>query len=93
MDCADFDLIDEEEDHFAAEDLQQKIAAALAALPEKCRLVFEMSRFQQMKYREIAEELEISQKTVEAHMSKAMKSLRKQLRDYVTLMVVLGLLG
>jgi len=43
--------------------------------------VFELSRFQGMKYREIAVELDIAQKTVEAHMSKAMKSLRAHLKD------------
>ena len=91
IDCADFELVEEEEDQFALEELKEKIDAALSTLPEKCRLVFEMSRYQNMKYREIAEELGIAQKTVEAHMSKAMKSLREQLDDY--LLVILIILG
>ncbi len=87
LDCGDFDLAGEEDD-YAMEDLQQKVNAALNELPEKCRLVFEMSRFQGLKYREIAEELEISQKTVEAHMSKAMKMLRERLKDYFFLFLL-----
>ena len=78
LDCGDIDL-QIETDNFELEALQEKIASALNELPEKCRLVFEMSRFREMKYREIAEELNIAQKTVEAHMSKAMKLLRERL--------------
>jgi RNA polymerase sigma-19 factor, ECF subfamily len=89
LDCADFSII-EETDHFAVEELQDKIEKALSALPEKCRLVFEMSRFQSMKYREIAEELEVSQKTVEAHMSKAIKHLREHLEDYLFVFILLS---
>ena len=81
LDCNDFEIANEE-DHFGLEELEQKIEKALNELPEKCRLVFEMSRFQEKKYREIAEELHISQKTVEAHMSKAMKHLRMYLAEY-----------
>lgn len=85
LDCGEIDLAITE-DNFALEDLQEKIEIALSALPEKCRLVFEMSRFREMKYREIAEELGIAQKTVEAHMSKAMKSLRASLGDWMALL-------
>lgn len=65
------------------EALQQRVAAALNTLPEKCREVFEKSRFQHKKYREIAEELDISVKTVEAHMSKALKTLKELLKDHL----------
>lgn len=61
-------------------DLQKEIEAAIAELPEKCRLVFRMSRNEGMTEKQIAEELDISHKTVEAHMSKALKNLRKRLR-------------
>lgn len=78
------------EDHFAVEELQQRIDAALATLPPKCRQVFELSRYEQKKYKEIAAELDISQKTVEAHMSKAIKSLRDHLGDYLTVLILLN---
>jgi len=92
LDCGDIDLFSD--DLVASEpsdvaDLKDKIAAAMDLLPEKCRLVFEMSRYQNMKYKEIAEELAISQKTVEAHMSKAIKTLKVQLKDYYFLWILL----
>lgn len=92
LDCGDIDFSQEVEDLTATEELQQRIDAALASLPEKCRQVFERSRFQQMKYQDIANELDISLKTVEAHMSKALKTLRAALSDYEFLWLLL-LLG
>lgn len=80
LDCADFD-VSFEEDPMVGKELSASIEAALNALPDKCRTVFEMSRFQQMKYAAIAEALSISPKTVEAHMIKALKELRAQLKD------------
>jgi RNA polymerase sigma-19 factor, ECF subfamily len=83
-----------EEDAIAMDELKEKVARALDELPEKCRLVFEMSRYKNMKYKEIAEELDISVKTVEAHMSKALKSLRINLEDYACiLLIILGWLN
>ena len=91
LDCGDIDLAFEDNTSFAEAELTTRIEKALSALPEKCRLVFEMSRFQEMKYKEIAEELDISQKTVEAHMSKALKTLRADLQDYLLLFLILML--
>ena len=78
-----------EEDKMAMAELKAKVDEALSELPEKCRLVFEMSRFKNMKYKDIAEELDISVKTVEAHMSKALKNLRANLEDYLYLLLVI----
>ena len=50
---------------------------AINNLPEKCKLTFKLVREEKMKYREVAEVLGISQKTVEAHLSKAVKILRQ----------------
>ena len=82
VELGDIDIAFEEHDSGAAE-LEAKIAEAMQALPEKCRLVFEMSRFQDKKYKDIADELGLSVKTVEAHMSKALKTLRESLKDYI----------
>lgn len=60
-------------------DLQRKLSACLDLLPEKCRQVFELSRFDEMSNKEIAACLEISVKTVENHMTKALGMLRKNL--------------
>ena len=88
LDCAHFDLT-ESQRFENTDELKHKIEQALEALPDKCRKVFEMSRLQQMKYREIAEELQISQKTVEAHMRKALQTLRVHLKDYLAAILAL----
>ncbi|MBV6655226.1 MAG: RNA polymerase sigma-70 factor [Mameliella sp.] len=64
----------------AADQLQSKIDQAIDALPERCRIIFVLSRFEDMSYREIAEHLEISPKTVENQMAKALKLLREMLK-------------
>ncbi|MBK8503467.1 MAG: RNA polymerase sigma-70 factor [Saprospiraceae bacterium] len=86
IDCGDIEIAIEDDGHFI-EELQDQIQLALDNLPEKCRLVFEMSRFQDMKYKDIARQLDISEKTVEAHMGKALKSLRVSLGRYLTLLL------
>lgn len=72
-----------------ADNLQQKIDRAIDSLPEKCRLVFVLSRFEEMSYQQIADTLDISIKTVENQISKALKSLRKSLAEYLPLGLVL----
>lgn len=64
-------------------ELQKRIDDALNELPPQCQRVFRMSREEGLKYHEIAEELEISKKTVEVHMGKALKLLRTALKDYL----------
>lgn len=57
-------------------ELELYIERSINELPEKCRLVFVMSRFDQLSYKEIAEKLNISTKTVENQICKALKHLR-----------------
>ncbi|MGD9556886.1 MAG: RNA polymerase sigma-70 factor [Mangrovibacterium sp.] len=73
--------------NFLFEELQQKIEVALAKLSPPVRTVFEKSRFEEKKNREIAEELGITVKTVEAHISKALRLLRDELKDYLPLLL------
>ncbi|SHH85507.1 RNA polymerase sigma-70 factor, ECF subfamily [Chryseolinea serpens] len=72
-----------------ASELETKIYKAMDKLPEQCRLVFKLSRFEELKYSEIAEQLDISIKTVENQMGKALKIMRDQLKDYLPLLIVL----
>lgn len=72
-----------------ASELEGRIHKALNKLPEQCRLVFKLSRFEELKYAEIAEQLNISVKTVENQMGKALKIMREQLKDYIPLLIVL----
>ena len=70
-------------------ELENKFREALNELPEQCRTVFQLSRFEDMKYREIADKLDISVKTVENHMGKALKLLRTKLVDFLPLLLIL----
>ncbi len=72
-------------------ELREKIEQSINQLPEKCRIVFLLSRDENKTYAEIAAELGISPKTVEAHMSKALGTLRKSLG--VSLPILFLLLG
>jgi RNA polymerase sigma-70 factor (ECF subfamily) len=72
-----------------AAELEARIFKAMQKLPEQCRLVFKLSRFEELKYNEIATHLNISVKTVENQMGKALKIMREQLKDYLPLIVIL----
>lgn len=62
-------------------ELNNKINTAIQELPPKCREIFILCRFEELKYAEIAERLNISIKTVEMQMSIALKKLRKKLTE------------
>jgi RNA polymerase sigma-70 factor (ECF subfamily) len=64
-------------------EMQQIIDQTLNSLPERCGRIFRLNRFEGLKYHEIAVKLSISVKTVEANMGKALRILRKNLRDFV----------
>jgi len=65
------------------EELETLIKRAILKLPDKRRRIFELSRFEGLKYEEIAKKLSVSVKTVETQMTKALKTLRKALKDYL----------
>ncbi|MGI9542494.1 MAG: RNA polymerase sigma-70 factor [Cyclobacteriaceae bacterium] len=75
--------------------LKQLVATGIQNLPERCRIIFSLSRNSGMTYQEIAEELNLSKKTVEAQMGIALKKLRIYLNthwDKITLLLLgLGL--
>lgn len=76
-------------DHLEAAELESKIWEGIKKLPEKCREIFILNRFEEKKYAEIATKLGISVKTVEAQMSKALKTLREHLADYIHILIFL----
>jgi len=88
VDIADFD-IQIENDPTGISDLETKVNNAIDKLPEKCAEVFKLSRFEEMKYKDIGEKLNISVKTVEAQISKALKHLRQELKEYITVLILL----
>ena len=64
-------------------ELEDFMNQAIDSLPEKCRLVFVLNRFEQLSYKEVAARLDISVKTVENQMSKALKILRTAYNKYL----------
>ncbi len=68
-------------------ELQEKIRQAIDKLPEERRKVFVMNRYDQLSYKEVAEKLNISVKTVENQIGKALKFLREELKDYLPLIL------
>ncbi|WP_026462360.1 RNA polymerase sigma-70 factor [Adhaeribacter aquaticus] len=65
------------------------ILKAIDSLPPKTRLVFSMSRFEELTYKEIAERLDISLKSVEKHMGIALQRLRENLQEYLISLLLL----
>jgi RNA polymerase sigma-70 factor, ECF subfamily len=80
---------DNAEDKIAATQLNEHLSNALHELPEQCRTIFQLSRFEELKYREIAVQMGISEKTVENQMGKALKLLRMKLVDFLPLIIIL----
>ncbi|QIA08916.1 RNA polymerase sigma-70 factor [Draconibacterium halophilum] len=72
-----------------AHEFEEKLIVALSNLPERCRIAFEYSRFEELTYPEIAEKMDISVKGVEALISRALKTLRTELKDYLPLLLLL----
>ena len=76
-------------DSMVEKELKLKIDLSIAELPEKCREIFVMNRYENFKYQEIADKLQISVKTVETQMSKALQHMRIRLAEFMTIIVVL----
>ncbi|WP_085471107.1 RNA polymerase sigma-70 factor [Sphingobacterium psychroaquaticum] len=69
-----------DEEAIDARFLQEYVNGVVETLPDRCRLVFQLSRSEQMTHREIADTLDISEKAVEANITRALKVLRVSLR-------------
>lgn len=79
------------EEHLFHLELQEAVRRSLGKLPEKTQLIFSLSRYEEMTYREIAAELKISVKAVEKHMSAALRQLKESLKDYLLYWIILFL--
>lgn len=74
---------------FAFSEIEKIIQRTLATMPENVQVIFKLSRYDNLKNREIAEKLNISEKTVEANITKSLKLLRVALKDYLPLVLYL----
>lgn len=72
-------------DVYTINELQEMLIKALAKLPTNIQTAFNMSRNEKMTYNEIAAEMNVSSKTVESYISRALKVLREELKDYLPL--------
>lgn len=91
QDHAAFTMNDQAEhtsDKLVLGELQERLQVAMNELPEQCRTIFQMSRFEELKYREIAYELGLSVKTVENQMGKALRILRVKLVDFLPILLL-----
>lgn len=87
--AAEIEELFEDPDFYVVEELAEKIEEAILGLPEPYRTAFEMHRFQNKTYQEIASELNVSSKTVDYRIRQALKQLREDLKDYLPLLLFL----
>jgi len=74
------------------DEIQQLVDKILKALPEQTRQIFLMSRYQYLSHREIAQKLNLSTKSIEFHISKTLRVLKEELRDYFPFIISLFLM-
>ena len=84
---------DDASERLVGKELEERIEKALQSLPTKCGDVFRLSRINELSYKEIAEKMDISTKTVENHMGKALRLMRDELKEYLPLIVITILLS
>ena len=85
------DLRETENDSFETyilSELESLLNKSLEKLPDRCREIFELSRFSGLKNKEIAAQLKITEKTVENQMTKALRILKTELKDYLPLLLL-----
>lgn len=87
------DMVGNEPYILIEKELEEKILEVMNSLPDKCLTVFRMSRIEGLKNSEIADQLKISIKTVEKHISKAMQIYKGNFADYISLHIILLVLG
>lgn len=80
----------EEKTSLIEQELENKLKEVLSRLPDRCRQIFVMSRFDNKKNKEIAGELDISVKAVEKQITKALSTIRTELKDYLPLLLFLS---
>lgn len=82
------------EDDYVAKETELKVMKVIESLPAQCREAFRLSREEQLSYKAIAAQMNISVNTVEKHIGKALKILKRELKDYnAPVITLIGLLA
>ena len=79
------------ENYILYSDLYAHLSRALEKIPDLYKEAFVLNRFEGLKYREIAEKLNVSERTVEVRVSKTLDLLRKQLKDFFIYLISIGI--
>jgi len=85
-----YEALDKMGDYLEFEELRLKIRQAITALPDDIRDTFLLSRFDELSYKDIAEKQLISVKTVESRMTKALRLLRYDLKEYLSIIILIS---
>lgn len=80
----------ETESYLMYSELEQSIEKALMSMPEKISQTYSMNRFDGLTYREIADRLDVSVRTVEVRVSKALDFLREKLKDFFPVLLLIN---
>lgn len=75
--------------YIISNELERQIYQAIDELPPQCQTAFKLSRFENLSYAEIAEQMNISAKTVDKHMVRALKHLRVYLKEYLPVLLLI----
>jgi RNA polymerase sigma-70 factor (ECF subfamily) len=76
-----------------SKELEEEIEKALNALPEKCRIIFELCRFEDLSYLDVAKKMNISVNTVKTQMKRAFEKLREALKEYLPVLILFTFLS
>lgn len=79
--------------HPNTKELENLVDKAIEKLPPRCKVIFILNRFEGLRYKQIAETLNISQKTVENQMGKALRIMHEELKTYLSLESLMFILG
>lgn len=71
------------------EELKDRLSLLTSQLPKKCRLIYRLKKEEGLSQKQISEKLDISEKTVEAHVSRALKIFRKEITQYLQQVILL----
>jgi RNA polymerase sigma-70 factor, ECF subfamily len=79
--------VDDTSQSLISKELEQQINLSINSMPDQCRTVFKLSRLENLTYSEIAEQLNLSVKTVDNHMGKALRILREKLKEWLPVLI------